>query len=79
MKNRFDFFNFRSFRKRTEKPIAVWENDGGRVPHEDDAYLVNGRLVTGWAARVGWWGHRILKHLQAPFQKRPGKTAPASP
>lgn len=74
MANRLEFLSFRSIRRRLEKSIAVWEDDGGAVPGAE-AHLVHGRLVRGWPGRIGWWAHRVWKRAGAAFA---GPTPPAA-
>lgn len=55
-------------KRRQERRLAVWENDGGQLPENaGEAYLVNGRMVTGWWGHLGWIAHRTLKKLRAFF------------
>ena len=70
MMSRLDLFNLRALRRRLEKRVSVWENDGGNVPNEEKYYLVNGHLMTGWLGYLGWQGHRLWKHIQAPFVRQ---------
>lgn len=72
---RFNFLFLRALRHRLERRISVWENDGGKVPNEENVYLVNGRLMKGWTGFIGWQFHRVWKHVTVLFA-RPAKPHP---
>jgi len=64
-------------KRRQERRLAVWENDGGQLPeNEGDAYLVNGRMVKGWWGHLGWIAHRTVKKLRAFFHVEAETPAP---